>query len=38
MTQILEDSSDDDDNNKPHFPCVNILGELQTNNELQPLS
>ena len=38
MTQLLEDSSDDDDNNKPHFPRGNILGELQTNNELQPPS
>jgi hypothetical protein len=40
-TQSPGDSSndeEDDDDNKPQFPRGNILGELQTNSELQPQS
>jgi hypothetical protein len=39
MTQLLEDSSNDNnDDKKPQFPRGNILGELQSNSELPPQS
>lgn len=37
VAQLPEDSSNDD-NSKPQIPRGNILGEIQTNNELQPQS